>query len=113
MKKLLSYLPFILACCLLIAAIGWGLIGICDTYREVQRLKTLQGASGADYLGVHLAGVLFGGGVFLASCCGMIFSGISRWIVKDGKLRTASGVLTVLFGVLLVLSMSVCILGMI
>lgn len=111
MKKFLSFIPFILACCLLIGAIGWGVFGIYDTYREVERLKALPSASGVDYLGVHLAGVFFGSGVFLASAFGMIFSGISGKVVKNEKLHTVSGVLMVLFGVLLLLSVGACTLG--
>ena len=112
MKKLLSCLPLILACCLLIGAIGWGIFGIYDTYREVQWLEKQPSVSGVDYLSVHFAVVFYGGGVLLASACGMVFSGISRWIAKSGKLRTSSGVLMVLFGLLLVLSVGVCIFGM-
>lgn len=108
MKKLLSLVPFILACCLLIGAVGWGVFGVYDTYREVQRLKDLPGASGVDYLGVHLAPVLFGVGVFAAAAGGMIFSGISKAVVKNGKIHTASGVLMILFGVLLFVSVVAC-----
>lgn len=108
MKKILSFVPFVIACCLLIGAIGWGVLVIYDTCREVERLASLPSASGVDYLGVHLAGVVFGSGVFLASVCGMIFSGISRAVIKSGKVRTASGVLMVLFGLLLLLSVAAC-----
>ena len=108
MKKFLSFVPFFLACCLLIGAIGWGALVICDTFQEVERLKNLPSASGVDYLGVHLSGVFFGAGVFVASAGGMIFSGISRAVIKHGKVRTASGVLMVLFGSLLLLSVAAC-----
>ena len=110
MKKFWSFVPFILACCLLIGVIGWGVFGICETYREVVRLKALPSASGVDYLGVHLAGIVIGSGVFLIAAPGMIFAGISRKVVKKEKLRTASGVLMVLFGVLLLLSVGACML---
>jgi hypothetical protein len=109
MKRFWSLVAFILACCLLIGAIGWGMFGLYETYLEVVRLKALPSASGVDYLGVHLAGIWIGSGVFLASVPGMIFAGISRKVVKNEKLRTASGVMMVLFGVLLVLSVIVSI----
>ena len=108
MKKLLSLVPFILACCLLIGAVGWGIFGLYDTYREVQRLKNLPGASGVDYLGVHMAGVVIGIGMFPPSVGGMICSGISHKVNKQEKLHTASGVLMVLFGLLLFLSVGLC-----
>lgn len=108
MKKFLSFVPFILACCLLIGAIGWGAFIIFDTYREVERLASLPGASGVDYLGVYVAPVIFGIGFFVASVGGMIFSGVSRAVVKKGKLHTTSGVLMILFGLLLILSVAAC-----
>ena len=107
MKRLLLFVPFIIACCLLISAVGWGAFIIYDTYREVERLESLPGASGIDYLGVYVAPVVFGIGVFAASAGGMIFSGVSRAVVKNGKIHTASGVLMVLFGLLLLLSVVV------
>ena len=108
MKKLLPFIPFFLACCLLISAIGWGIFVIYSTFQEVQRLQNLPSASGVDYLGVHLTGVFFGSGVFVASACGIIFSGISRAVIKHGKVRTASGVLMALFSLLLLLAVAVC-----
>ena len=108
MKRVLSFVPFVLACCLLIGAIGWGTLIVVDTCREVERLASLPGASGVDYLGVHLAPVLFGVGVFIPSVGGMILSGVSRAVVKNRKIHTASGVLMILFGVLLILSTVAC-----
>lgn len=110
MKKILSFVPFVIACCLLIGAIGWGIFIIYGTCQEVERLASLPSASGVDYLGVHLAGVFFGSGVFMASAFGIIFSGISCKVVNNEKLRTASGVLTVLFGLLLLLAVAACML---
>ena len=49
MKKILSFVPFVIACCLLIGAIGWGVLVIYDTCREVERLASLPSASGVDY----------------------------------------------------------------
>lgn len=108
MKRVLSFVPFVLACCLLIGAIGWGTLIVVDTCREVERLANLPGASGVDYLGVHLAPVLFGVGVFIPTVGGMILSGVSRAVVKNRKIHTASGVLMILFGVLLILSTVAC-----
>lgn len=108
MKRVLSFVPFVIACWLLISAIGWGTLIVVDTCREVERLSNLPGASGVDYLGVHLAPVLFGVGVFAAAAGGMIFSGISKGVVKNGKIHTASGVLMILFGVLLFVSVVAC-----
>lgn len=112
MKKILSLLPFILACCLLMGVIGWGIFGICEITWEAERLKTLPDASGVDYLGLHGGIVVYGTGVFLISACGLIAAGVSRKVIKSGKLHTASGILMVLFGVLLCLPVGVCLLGM-
>ena len=60
MKKILSLLPFILACCLLMGVIGWGLFGIYEITCEAERLKALPGASGVDYLGLHGGIVVYG-----------------------------------------------------
>ena len=108
MKRLLSFVPFVIACCLLIGDIVWGTLIIVDTCREVERLAGLPGASGVDYLGVHLAPVLFGVGVFIPSVGGMILSGVSRAVVKNGKFHTASGVLMIRVGVLLLVSVVAC-----
>jgi hypothetical protein len=112
MKKILSLLPFILACCLLMGVIGWGLFGIYEITCEAERLKALPGASGVDYLGLHGGIMVYGTGVFLISACGLVAAGVSRKVVKSGKLHTASGILMVLLGVLLFLPVGACLLGM-
>lgn len=112
MKKLLSFVPFVLACCLLIGAIGWGAFGIYDIHREMERLEALPSASGVDYLGVHGGIVIYGTGLFLISACGLVLAGISRKVVKSEKLRMTSKVLIVVLGLLLFLPVAVCILGM-
>ena len=112
MKKILSLLPFILACCLLMGAIGWGISGIYEITWEAERLKTLPSASGVDYLGLHGGIVIYGTGVFLISACGLVAAGVSRKVIKSGKLHTASGILMALLGVLLFLPVGVCLLGM-
>ena len=42
----------------------------------------------------------------------LVAAGVSRKVVKSGKLHTASGILMVLLGVLLFLPVAVCLLGM-
>jgi hypothetical protein len=104
MKKRLSILPFILACCLLIGVIGWGISGIYDISRAIQWLEEQPAPSGVDFLGLHGAVFIYGVGVFLISLGGLIVSWISRKVVKYEKLGRISGVLMLLFGLLLLLS---------
>ena len=108
MKKLLTFLPFVLACCLLLAAIAWGIFGIYDLHQELVRLEHTQGASGVDYLGVYFGGFLCAGGEFLIAIAGTIFSIISCRIVKNEKFQRVSGVLLVVFILLIFLSLSAC-----
>jgi amino acid transporter len=108
MKKLLVFLPFFLACCLLLVAIAWGIFGIYDLHRELVRLEHTQGASGVDYLGAYFGGFLCAGGEFLIAVAGTIFSVISRKALKNEKFQRISGVLMVVFILLIFLSLSAC-----
>jgi hypothetical protein len=108
MKKLLVFLPFFLACCLLLVAIAWGIFGVYDLHRELVRLEHTQGASGVDYLGAYFGGFLCAGGEFLIAIAGTIFSIISCRVVKGEKLQRVSGVLVAVFLLLVFLSMCAC-----
>ena len=112
MKKLLSFLPFFLACCLLLAAIAWGIFGVYDIGRELERLENTPGTSGVDYLGVYFGGFLYGLGELLIAIAGTVFAVISGRVVKNEKLRRGSTLLTVIFVLLLVLSLFICLLAM-
>jgi hypothetical protein len=61
-----------------------------------------------DYLGAYFGGFLCAGGEFLIAIAGTIFSVISRKALKNEKFQRISGVLMVVFILLIFLSMSAC-----
>ena len=99
-KRIFSLVSFLLACLLLLAALGFGIYSFYDIRTEVQRLAEIH-ASGSDYLGVYI-GVFFTGFVlFILSVFGAPASILSGILSEKKAIKCIALCLTVFFGLLL------------
>lgn len=101
MKKVLSIIFLLMSCIIFVASVGFYIYSINDMERTYYELANTPGVSGIDYLGISWG---YGIGLFMLSALGLIFSGVSAKISQPKVQRYSSLILTVLFGVLILLA---------
>lgn len=94
MKKVISWILFILTVLIFLFDIYFTIVGAIDVKNEMDRLAT-SGASGVDYLGLGIEILVMG--FVLISVVGLILSIVSSKIAQNRVIRMISFALFLLF----------------
>ncbi len=95
MKKVLSWIFFVLMVAVFLFDIVFAVDGVIDVQKELDRLAATPGVSGVDYLGVGMDILLLG--IAMISVIGLILAIVSYKLAQNRVMRIASGITAFLF----------------